>query len=375
MSKQEGFMCEFTKVLEELFETKCPICNKVLREPYQADCCGKSYCRLCIERHKSNLQPCLECESKAFNLFHNKGLQKTIYGLSVYCTYKNEGCDWTGELKELDNHLNTHPQASKVLDGCEFVAINCPMSFAGCQVSLQRKDMKDHLTESGTAINHQLQGAEIQHYTHDKIEHIEQQLQSLLEEMKRMKIGMRELEGDKQYLQQQNIELESRVKKLEERHELATRVGMAIGPVRFAMKNFMEYKHTNENWFSPPFYTHPQGYKVCLCVVANGEGPLYGKYTSVLLHTMKGDFDSYLKWPLRAAISVLLIDQEGEEKHHIKKLEFTDRTPDDVASRVTEGERAKFGWGLFQYIEHDKLEPRYLKNDCLCFQIGQIELK
>jgi TNF receptor-associated factor 4 len=249
------------------------------------------------------------------------------------------------------------------------------MSFAGCQVSLQRKDMKDHLTESGTAINHQLQGAEIQHYTQDKIEHIEQQLQSLLEEMKRMKIGMRELEGDKQYLQQQNIELESRVKKLEERHELATRVGMAIGPVRFAMKNFMEYKHTNENWFSPPFYTHPQGYKVCLCVVANGEGPLYGKYTSVLLHTMKGDFDSYLKWPLRAAISVLLIDQEGEEKHHIKKLEFTDRTPDDVASRVTEGERAKFGWGLFQYIEHDKLEPRYLKNDRLCFQIREIELK
>ena len=75
-----------------------------------------------------------------------------------------------------------------------------------------------------------------------------------------MKIGMRELEGDKQYLQQQNIKLESRVKVLEERHELATRVGMAIGPVRFTMNNFMEHKRTNENWFSPPFYTHaPSG--------------------------------------------------------------------------------------------------------------------
>ena len=88
---------------------------------------------------------------------------------------------------------------------------------------------------------------------------------------------------------------------------------------------------------------------------------------------MKGDFDDYLKWPLRVAISVQLLDQEGEEKHHTKKLEFTDRTP--VANRVTEGERAEFGWGLFQFIEHDKLEPRYLKNDQLCFQIGQIKLK
>ena len=74
------------------------------------------------------------------------------------------------------------------------------------------------------------------------------------------------------------------------------------------------------------------------------------------------------------AISVQLLDQEGEEQHHTKKLEFTDRTLDKVANKVTEGERAKFGWVLFQFIEH-KLEPRYLKNDQLCFQIGQIKLK
>lgn len=183
MNKQEGFECEFTEELQKILETKCLICKRVLREPYQADCCGKSYCHQCIERHKSAHQPCLECGSKAFMLFHNKGLQKTIYGLCVYCTYKNEGCDWTGELKELDNHLNVYPQATKVLDSCQFVAINCPMSFAGCQVSLQQKDMKAHLTESETAIDHQLRGAELQHYTQDKIEHIEQ-LQSLLEEMK-----------------------------------------------------------------------------------------------------------------------------------------------------------------------------------------------
>ena len=93
MSKHEGSKCEFIKVLEEVLETKCPICKQVLREPYQADCCGKSYCHQCIERHKSAHQTCLECGSKTFTLFYNKGLQKTIYGLYVYCTYKNDGCD------------------------------------------------------------------------------------------------------------------------------------------------------------------------------------------------------------------------------------------------------------------------------------------
>ena len=178
MSKQ-GFECEFVKKLQEVLETKCLICKRVLREPYQADCCGKSYCHQCIAGYKSTNQPCLECGSKAFTLFHNKGLQKSIYGLCVYCTYKNLGCEWTGELKELDDHLNVHQ----------------------------------------------------------------------------------------------------------------------------------------------------------------------------------------------------LLDQDGGEQHHTQKIHITDRTPDDVAKRVIEGERAKFGWGLFQFIKHGELEPKYLKNDRLYFQIGQIELK
>ena len=84
----------------------------------------------------------------------------------------------------------------------------------------------------------------------DKIEHIEQQLQNLMEEMKRMKLIVRELEGNKQYLQQHNTELEYKVKVLEEHHELVTRVGMAIGPVRFTMYNFQQHKQADDDWFS-----------------------------------------------------------------------------------------------------------------------------
>jgi hypothetical protein len=38
----------------------------------------------------------------------------------------------------------------------------------------------------------------------------------------------------------------------------------------FTMTNFEEYKRDSDIWFSPHFYTHPNGYKMCLGVVANG---------------------------------------------------------------------------------------------------------
>lgn len=374
MDKQVGFKCEFVKELQEPFETGCPICKLILREPYQADCCGKSYCQDCIIEHKQQNLSCLVCGRKTFSLFHNKGLQNTIYALCVYCTHKSGGCDWTGELKELDSHLNANPPATKSLEGCPFTTIQCPMNNTGCDIVLPRKDMKAHITEEQTSINHQLQQAEIQHSMQLKMEQFEQQMQSILEESKRMKSEVKKLQGDNQYLQQQNTELEHQVKELKEQQEVASRIGMAIGQVRFTMKNFEQYKQSNDNWFSPPFYTNPQGYKVCLCVIANGEGPATGEYTSVLVHMMKGDYDKYLKWPFRAVITVQLLDQDGGEQHHTQKVHITDRTPNDIARRVTEGERSEFGWGLFQFKKHEELEPKYLKNDCLCFQIGQIEL-
>ena len=376
MSSQAGFKCQFKKQLEESFETGCPICKLILREPYQAECCGKSYCKACITAHRARNQPCLVCESETFSLFHNKGLQKSIYGLHVYCSHRDEGCEWTGELKEFDGHLNIHPPATKSLEGCLYEIIECPMSYAGCEVELPRKDLESHMTDAQTAIGHQLRGAEIQHSIQDRMEKIEQLFLSQSEEIKKMKLEIKELQGDKQYLQQQNMEIERRMREMEERHEVATRIGMAIGPVRFTMHNFEQHRQRNDSWFSPPFYTNPQGYKICLCVVANGEGPANGKYTSVLIHMMRGDYDRYLKWPFRVVITVHLLDQEGnEENHHKEKIYVTDRTPNDVAQRVTNRERAEFGWGMFHFIEQDKLEPHYLKNDSLCFEIGQIELK
>ena len=121
-----GFECEFVEDPPSWLQTECPVCLQILREPYQVTCCGKSFCRECIEQVKAANKPCPCCKQNSYNDFPNKGLQQPLYGFHVHCSNKEEGCEWTGELGQLDSHLNLN-QSGKVdeLEGCEFAKIKC----------------------------------------------------------------------------------------------------------------------------------------------------------------------------------------------------------------------------------------------------------
>ena len=47
--KMAGFECEFVEPPPTVLQTECPVCLHILREPYQAICCGNSFCRECFE--------------------------------------------------------------------------------------------------------------------------------------------------------------------------------------------------------------------------------------------------------------------------------------------------------------------------------------
>lgn len=375
---KRGFKCEFVEQLPDTLESDCTLCGSILREPYQAICCGNSFCHTCIKQVKAEGKVCPACEnldSEEFEIYPNKGLRKRLYSRCVYCTHKMEGCDWTGELKRVDEHLNCNPPAENLLSGCQFTVIPCPFVYAGCSVTLPRKDMKAHLDEM--FISHQLMQAARQSSLLNTVHMLQQENQLLRSEKTQLQEKVDKQQSFLQYREQQMAEMELKLEKMEKQQEMASRTGMAIGPVRFTMDDFEQHKQRSpdDSWFSPHFWTHPQGYKVCLCIIANGEGPAHGHYTSVLIHMMRGEFDDQLKWPFRGIITVQLLDQEGGEDHWSQEVHITKRTPDEVADRVMNGERTEKGWGLFQYIPHARLLPKYLKNDRLCFQIGQIILK
>ena len=100
-----GYECEFVKRPESAFQLECPICMLVLRDPYQAKCCGTSFCHLCSTQIQDDQKPCPVCRKDNFELFQNKGMKHSLNQLQVFCTYRNIGCKWSGELGELEHHL------------------------------------------------------------------------------------------------------------------------------------------------------------------------------------------------------------------------------------------------------------------------------
>ena len=99
-----GYDCKFVTPPVAAFQTECPICHLILREPYQATCCGKNFCLSCIQGIE-NAGQCPACRGK-IELFQNKSLRQSLIQLHVWCAHHDHGCSWSGELGELERHLN-----------------------------------------------------------------------------------------------------------------------------------------------------------------------------------------------------------------------------------------------------------------------------
>ena len=135
-----GFDCDFTEEPPKCFQTHCPICLLILRDPFQVTCCGNSFCRTCIQQIGQENQSCPTCKQDNIQSFQNKGLQRPLYGFQVFCSNKESGCDWQRELGKLDKHLNSNPDKDNLSVGCAFVNVLC----AFCNVSYQRSKIECH---------------------------------------------------------------------------------------------------------------------------------------------------------------------------------------------------------------------------------------
>ena len=391
-----GFECEFVEKPPKSVQSECPICLLVLREPYQATCCGKSFCKECIEPLKANNQLCPTCNRiERFNLFHNLGLQQSLYDFQVYCTHKSKGCEWTGELRELDNHLNSDPPADKSLEGCPFTLINCPLSCAGCEKGVYRKDVKSHISDN--LLSHVVaQTAQIKLFERQLEEkhHLVIQLQTRVEKVERDKLLLGQLvmglKAKVTELDAKSRALENEVKTknsdstvvpkpqsdkptLKQTDTYFTGTYKPIEAV-FTMTNFEEYKRDNDYWYSPHFYTHPNGYKMCLGVVPNGMGSGKGTHLTVLVHLMRGEFDDQLKWPFRGNVTISIVNQEEDKNHVVWILRVNDNVPAGTTDRVIGIARNPKGCGLFQFLRHTNLQPKYLKNDSIKLGVKKVDV-
>ncbi len=135
------------------------------------------------------------------------------------------------------------------------------------------------------------------------------------------------------------------------------------------MDNFEQHKRDNDTWYSPPLYTHPQGYKICLLVFANGSGTGKGTHVTVGVHFMRGEFDDSLKWPFRGSISIQLVDQNGQP-NDIHTRVYDDSVPLEYCSRVMYSERAAGCLGFVEFLAHNMLKKPLFNDNQLIFMIN-----
>ena len=202
-------------------------------------------------------------------------------------------------------------------------------------------------------------------------------------EMRSLSQELQVVKGRKQHLEQcvselkdEVRELKEEVKDLKEARQLETCTGQPIGHVEFTMTNFEQHKKENSPWYSPPFYTHPHGYKMGLSVYPNGQGDAVGTHASVFVHLLRGEFDEHLKWPFQGNITITMMDQDEDRRHFTRMVSFTDQIPLIHRQKVTQScHGMNQGFGVPSFLPLINLVPHYLKNDSLKLRILRIELK
>lgn len=64
--------------------------------------------------------------------------------------------------------------------------------------------------------------------------------------------------------------------------------------------------------YSPPYFTSPQGYRICTRVYLNGDGIGKGTHISVFFVLMKSEHDNLLVWPFKQSVRFTLINQTNQ---------------------------------------------------------------
>ena len=116
----------------------CKICHNPCRNAHLTRCCGAHFCFSCLQQLKKGTavnKSCPICREEKFKIFPNKQLDREIKELHVYCINRSSGCTWSGEMNDMDKHINAD---------CQFVNIFCP---SNCGVTMERQCVQRHLSK------------------------------------------------------------------------------------------------------------------------------------------------------------------------------------------------------------------------------------
>ena len=288
--------------------------------------------------------------------FFRKDLQKHLDHECPRRQYSCPHCQKTGEYRDITGkhikicpkmiiecsnapHCKTRfPRETKHthLSTCQYQKVACKYSEFGCKTMLFRKDFQEHENDDNA--------------------HLRIAMNTVLS------------------LKKQSTLLNTQCMLLNTQLHCSNMKDQQYLTSIFKMPSFKEKKGSNIEFPSDPFYTHPRGYKIVICIDANGYGDNKGTHVSVWVYLMRGEYDDQLEFPFKGTIKFELLNQLEDKNHHCES--YTHDGTQDCSKRVIDGERSSEVQGVQDFISHEDLghnaikNCQYLQDDCLVFRIS-----
>lgn len=325
------------------------------------------------------------CPAGCPEILFRGNVKEHILDSCVHREYKCEYCGYTATYEEI---------AVKHWPTCPNYILPCPN---GCGApNITRAEMDAHMRRCpNTRAPCTLACAGCTGYagTETLAVHMESNIASHLELLAGLVISMRS-EGERKntqisYMERKLKQQDEAIKALTQQlHSLASLAAVEdqsytppknskafIQPHDIVMPNFDKLKRNDEWWFSPSFYTHVGGYKMCLGLCPNGSGKFKGSHVSLTFHLMRGPFDDDLVWPFRGELTVQLINQKKGKSQLEESINIQEDTVSEKStSRVMNGERNTAGFGFLQFVSHKQLATLSgcVENDSLRIRILKV---
>eukprot|EP00731_Ephydatia_muelleri_P006724 Em0003g972a len=359
-------------------ELICSICLEPAKDPQQTRCtCSNLYCSKCVQSLSKTSNKCPTCRSR-LKSFPDGLSARRLRSLRVKCSNSCAGCMWVNEWAALGDHIKTCAYESAsctdclqiVLRGslsthmlsvcamrqhtcphckqegthehitgqhlveCTDVMIRCPRS--GCEVTVKRRDMESHIAKCPKvqiACPYTKVGCTFACPREHMPIHVKESIQD---------------------------HLDKAMMALQQPHRVIIR-----------LPEFSKKKNVDEVWKSPGFYTHLNGFKICITVYPNGCLDAKGTHLSVFINLMSGENDDNLVWPLRATFTMTLLNQIRDANHHSYGITIDEKQNWCKVSVNSSGP----GLGYTKFVALSELnldeakQCQYLRGDTLYFRV------
>lgn len=185
-----------------------------------------------------------------------------------------------------------------------------------------------------------------------------------------------QLEDLQQKLDEENFEekvqdLQTKIDSLKNDIDYVEKTITPTPPFSFTVSRFSKRREKKESFISDPFYTSLRGYRMVVRVDSAGTDT----HVSVWCCITRGQHDDLLQWPLRAEITICLVNQKDDTKHFKRQISYDKQALPKHAGRVTKGDK-NYLWGLREFIPMKDIQNgNFIVGDALDFIVEKVEME